>query len=395
MNNKILSDSVQDFIFQKSENAIDISKLILAGSPFEGITPQELAQQIQSRHKAKQKLPTWFHHKGIYYPPTLNLEQTSSEQTAHYKSQLIKGDTLIDLTGGFGIDDYYFTKTFSKVIHCELNASLSEIVAHNMSVMEIDTLFAHHGDGLELLKQQNSIDWIYIDPSRRNDVKGKVFLLEDCLPNVPEHLDTLFEYAPRIMIKTSPLLDIQNGKNALKNVKEIHCIALHNEVKELLWILEKDFGGEPILKTANLKKDTEIQEFSFYQSNEQSQQNFRSDIKTYLYEPNAAILKSGGFKSVASQFDITKLHQHSHLYSSDKCIDFPGRKFKIDQYLPYQKSSFKKMKISKANITTRNFPESVEQIRKKFKIKDGGDIYIFLTTTLEYGKTLLICSKIA
>ncbi len=394
MNTKILHKEVQEFILKKSNSSIDLSTLILSGSPFDDITIQELAQQIQGNRKTLTKLPLWHIKNGIYYPPTLNLEQTSSEITALYKSNLISGKTLIDLTGGFGVDDYYFAKKIKKVIHCELNASLSEITAHNFNVLEVNNITTIHGDSLKILKNQNSLDWIYIDPSRRHDSKGKVFFLEDCLPNVPDNLELLFDKSSNIMIKTSPLLDIHTGIEALQHVKEIHIVAVDNEVKELIWILDKNHIGEIRIITVNIQKSGN-QEFSFFLPEETKQSIHVSDPKSYLYEPNAAILKSGGFLTIGNTLGLKKLHNHSHLYTSEKVIDFPGRSFKILTVYPYQKKTIAKSRITKANITIRNFPESVAILRKKLKIKDGGDDYLFFTTDHTNKKIMIHCKKVS
>ncbi len=393
MNIHILHTEVQDYIFEKSNNTKDLAKLILAGSPFENVSIQELAQQINGRSKAKKKIPLWYQTRGIYYPPTLNLEQTSSEATAIYKSNLVFGDTLIDLTGGLGIDDYYFSKTMKNVIHCELNGELSKIAAHNFKILGADNIKLYADDGLKVLESLDAVDWIYIDPSRRNDHKGKVFFLEDCLPDVPSHLDFLFSKTNNILIKTSPLLDIQSGLNSLQCVKEIHVIAINNEVKELLWILEKNSNHDVTVKTANINKGTK-QEFSFTLKEENVNTSNLSLPKKYIYEPNASIMKAGGFQSISNFYRLEKLHQNSHLYTSDIFIEFPGRSFEIQSVLPYQKQTLKKENITKANITTRNFPETVSEIRKKFKIMDGGDLYLFFTTNYESKKIVLVCKKI-
>ncbi|WP_103867528.1 SAM-dependent methyltransferase [Aquimarina sp. I32.4] len=392
MNPLLIHKEVQEFISKNSDSSIDLSTLILKGSPFKGISVKELAQQIQGKRKAKKKLPTWYNKKGIYYPPTLNLEQTSSEATALYKSNLVSGSTLIDLTGGLGIDDYFFSKQITQVIHCELNPELSKIATHNFKTLKQDTIKTITGDGLQTLTNYNSVDWIYIDPSRRHDSKGKVFFLEDCLPNVPDNLDFFFEKSKHILIKTSPLLDIQIGIKALKKVKEIHIVAVDNEVKELIWILDQNFIGDFKIKTVNIQKDKQ-QEFSFFSKDEVNQPINLASPMTYLYEPNTAILKSGGFLSIAQAFGIKKLHINSHLYTSDQVIDFPGRKFEIIAIYPYHKKTLSKTGITKANITTRNFPESVATLRKKLKIKDGSDTYLFFTTDMDNNKKVICCKK--
>ncbi|WP_109300117.1 SAM-dependent methyltransferase [Aquimarina sp. AU474] len=393
MNSNLLHKKVQEYIFEKSNTTIDLSKLILSKSPFENISSKELAQQISGRLKVKQKLPTWHTQSGIYYPPNLNLEQTSSEVTALYKSKLISGETLIDLTGGFGIDDYFFSKTCNKVIHCELNSELSEIASHNFKILKSNNITPVFGDSIDILKKLEQTDWIYIDPSRRHDHKGKVFFLEDCLPNVPANLDLFFTKSTSILIKTSPLLDLRAGINSLQHVKEIHIVAVQNEVKELLWVLDKNFNGDIIIKTINIRKKGN-QEFSFLLKDESNVSVSYSLPKKYLYEPNAAILKSGGFLSVANKLNVDKLHLHSHLYTSDQKFDFPGRNFEILSVYAYQKKIISKIGIKKANITTRNFPESVTSLRKKYKIKDGGEDYLFFTTNNEQKKIVIHCRKL-
>ncbi len=392
MNALLLNKEVQEFIVKKSNSPIDISKLILGSSPFEGISTQELAQQIVGRQKAKQKLPHWFSKSGMYYPPKLNLEQTSSQATALYKCKLVSGGILIDLTGGFGIDAYFFSKKMQQVIHCELNTELSTIAQHNFEILQADSITSIIGDGLEALKNLETVDWIYIDPSRRHSSKGKVFFLEDCLPDVLGNLEFFFLKTKNILVKTSPLLDLSVGINSLHDVKEIHVIAVENEVKELLWVLEKGFEGDCTIKTVNIIK-TQAQEFSFTLQQEAQQPLHVGEPKSFLYEPNAAILKSGGFLSIGNTFDLKKLHLHSHLYSSEKKIDFPGRCFEIIVVFPYQKKMIAKAGITKANITIRNFPESVANLRKKYKIKDGGDIYLFFTTDLNEKKIVIQCKK--
>jgi len=273
----------------------------------------------------------------------LNIEQTSSEITAKYKSELIEGDSIIDITGGFGVDCFYFSKRFKKVTHCELNETLSEIVSHNYEQLHVDGIETIHTNGISyLMDSDNSYDWIYVDPSRRT----------------------------------------------------IHVIAVNNEVKELLWILEADYDAPITIKTINIKKETQ-EVFNFTLEDEKNSASEYSESLAYLYEPNAAILKAGAFDQIANQLQLHKLHKHSHLYTSDTLTTFPGRAFKIDSILPYNKKIFKKLGITKANITTRNFPESVQKIRKKLNIKDGGDLYLFFTTDIHDQKIVLITNKVA
>ncbi|MBT8324729.1 MAG: class I SAM-dependent methyltransferase [Winogradskyella sp.] len=392
MNKDILDTDIQLFI--NNNLYTDVSDLILKGIPFNHIDSKLIIEQIEAKKRSVKKLPTWFNSENIYYPNKLNIEQTSSEITAKYKADLVSGNSLIDLTGGFGVDTYYFSKQISTVIHCEINSGLSEIVKHNYKTLNVPNIECLNENGIDALKRiDETFDWIYIDPSRRDDAKKKVFLLSDCEPNVKTFQGLFLKYAKNVMIKTSPLLDIKATKNDLKYVNELHIVAVNNEVKELLWILERNYKSELKIKTTNLVKSGQ-QVFEFNFEEESTAIAKYSAPMVFLYEPNSAILKAGAFNAVSALLNITKLHKHSHLYTSDALVEFPGRRFKIEKAIPFNKKIFAKEKISKANVTTRNFPLSVGDIRKKLKIKDGGNIYLFFTTNLSDEKIILICSKI-
>ena len=393
MDLRILNAEIQAFI----DNNIgkSISKLALQKNPFQEVDWISILNQIEAKTKAKEKLPTWFSTENIIYPSKISIEQTSSEKTAAYKASIISGESLIDLTGGFGVDDFYFAKKIKTVAHCEINPELSNLVKHNFEQLDVSNITCYAGDSLATLFSLNSKwDWIYIDPSRRNDTKGKVFMLKDCLPNVPENIDFYFTHSNAVLIKTAPILDISAGLSELKHVKTIHIVALENEVKELLWELHKDYSGNINIKTVNILKDkTETFDFVL---NENSKFPNLSLPQKYLYEPNSAIMKSGGFDEVSSFYNLNKLHKHSHLYTSTALISFPGRVFEIQNTFPYNKTEMKSyLEKSQANITTRNFPDSVETIRKKWKIKDGGNVYCFFTTDENNHKIVLICTKIS
>jgi 16S rRNA G966 N2-methylase RsmD len=391
LNTYILNKEIQGFINANLKS--DITKLVLKGSPFDNVSIQEIAEQIIAKNKCERKLPKWFSTENIYYPNKLNIEQTSSETTAKYKSNLVSGNSLIDITGGFGVDSYYFSQKVNTITHCEINKKLSEIVLHNLKQFNTKNINNYIGDGIEFLKNTDlKFDWIYTDPSRRNDVKEKVFLLKDCLPNIPKNLAVLFEKTNNILIKVSPILDITSALNELNFVKEIHIVAVENEVKELLFLLQKNYIQQIEIRTINFNKK-EIQNFTFT-FNEESQATF-SKPKKYLFEPNVAILKSGAFNQISEQLQIDKLHSQSHLYTSENLIDFPGRSFEIKNCISYDKKQFKKLIPSKkANITTRNFPESVAQIRKKTGLKEGGNLYLFFTTDIHQKHIVLICEKV-
>ena len=391
MNRSILNSEIQQYI-STNLNA-DISKILFKGTDFIDVKTQEIVEQIEAKKKCEIKLPSWFETQNIYYPNKLNIEQTSSEVTANYKSTLISGNSIIDLTGGFGVDCYFFSKRFIEVIHCEINRKLSKIVTHNYQQLKVTNIKTIAADGLNFIQENTrNYDWIYLDPSRRNDIKGKVFLLNDCQPNVPKNLTLLFEHSNNILIKVSPILDITSAINELSFVKEIHIVAVQNEVKELLFILEKNHTNNIQIKTINTQSK-HMQSFDF-----KLDKNITSTFslpKKYMYEPNSAILKSGGFNQVSKQFKIDKLHKHSHLYTSEVLIDFPGRRFETKHVVSFDKKQLKKLiPTGKANITTRNFPQTVAQIRKKIKFKDGGNQYLFFTTDINNKHIVLICEKV-
>lgn len=366
--------------------------MIFQGSPFRDVPVQELATQMSGKRKAEKKLPTWFNRQGIIYPPGINLEQTSSEITASYKASIPHGDSIADLTGGFGVDTYFFSKNFKEVVHCEKDPSLSRLVAHNTGILEAGNIYCIAGDGIEFLKNTSrNFNWIYLDPSRRSGSGGRIFQLSDCSPDVPKIQDLLFDHVPNILVKTSPFLDLQAGISSLPGVREIHLVAVMNEVKELLWVMEKGFSGEVRIHTIN-----------FTRSGDQVYSNllgYQPRIsfgppRTYLYEPNAALMKSGLMEALGHDLELDKLHPNSHLFTSDNLRDFPGRIFEILKVLPASRKKIKReLNLDKANITTRNFPESVASLRKQYKIREGGDHYIFFTTAGQEEKVVLICKK--
>ncbi len=363
-------------------------------NPFPLVKWTSVLEQIECKQKSETKLPHWFRTASIVFPKKISIEQTSSEITAAYKSSLIEGESIIDLTGGFGVDSFYFAKKFNSLVHCEINEELSKIVAHNFQQLGVHNVQCCADDSETVLKSMDKkFDWIYIDPSRRSDFKGKVFMLKDCTPNVPELIDHYLLFSDKILIKTAPILDITAGLQELKFVKSIHVVAVNNEVKELLWEISKGNDAPTVIHAVNIT-DKSVENFQFNLGSTNVLASYGLP-KKYIYEPNSAIMKSGGFDEVSVKFGLDKLHANSHLYSANELIPFPGRIFKIVQIIPYQKKEMKAvLEGKKANVSIRNFPDSVEQIRKKWKILDGGDLYCFFTTDLNNNKIVLLCSKI-
>lgn len=392
MNKNILHTEIQEYICDNINK--DINSVLLAKSPFKNVTSKEVAQQIFGLAKSEKKFPTFYSTSGIYYPPKLNIEQTSSEETARYKSQIPHGKTLCDITGGFGIDTYFFSKQFEQVTHIEQNEELATIAAHNFKALQATNIQGHHADGIEFLKTYpDRFDVIYIDPSRR--VKSqKVFKLSDCEPNVPAEINLLFAKAAQILIKTSPLLDLTQGLRELEHVTTIYIVAVKNEVKEVLWLLEQNDKPDTItLHTTNSYPEITQTTQTDYYSALQAQARL-SEPLTYLYEPNAALMKSGLFNWIGQHFDLPKLHPNTHLYTSDVLQDFPGRVFVIKNRHPFTNKLKKVLGNTQANVLTRNFKLTVSQLRQKFKILDGGDRFYIFTTTRSSEMWVLDCERL-
>jgi hypothetical protein len=368
----------------------EMLRLAFQQSPFPDVFMKELLVQIEGKRKAKEKIPSFFENDKIVYPPSISMEQCSSEQTATYKASLCGGERLIDLTGGFGVDAWMFSKKFDTVVYCEKNEDLVTTVRHNFSVLDAKNIDIQQGDGLEFLKNQNqTFDWIYIDPSRRDQHNRKMQALSDCIPNVVENSDLLFQYSDRIMLKTSPMLDIDKAVSDLKHVEAVHIVAVNNEVREVLYLLKKEYKSLIIINIVNfLPKKT--QSFAICKQELQNAKASFSMPLQFLYEPNAALMKSGAFNWLSEHFKVFKLHKNSHLYTSEHLIsEFPGRIFKIKEMLPYKPVN----NLSQANISVRNFPASPEEVRKKLKLCDGGDVYLFCTTLINEKPAMLWCEK--
>lgn len=400
MNPDILTSEVQEFINENLK--IDSAKMAFKGSPFKEIAVQELMNQLIAKNKCIEKLPTWFKTPFIYYPPKLNIEQTSSEKTAHYKSTLISGKSIIDLSGGLGVDSFYFAKSFKQVTHCEIDIELSAIAAYNFKQLGASNINCINADGISNLANSNEqFDWIYIDPSRRDEPtnkqsainNGRVFQLAACFPDVPSHLSLLFEHAAQILIKVSPFLDLKLGIKELKFVKEVHIVAVDNEVKELLFILIKNNTDAVAVKTINILSSS-VQTFNFYLDALKSDVQYENPLQ-YLYEPNKAILKSGAFNLIATTFKLNKVANNTHLYTSNVLIDFPGTVYEILDQIPYNNKKLKTILPNlQANIKIRNFPDAINTIKKKMQLKDGGNFYVFFTTNKEEKLTVLVSKKV-
>lgn len=378
MNQHILAEPVQAYI--NDHIKVDVNKIALTKPVFEHISSAELAGQIHAKRKSAEKLPTWYQHKNIYYPPILSIEQCSSEITAAYKANLAIGKSLIDLTAGFGVDSYYFAQKIPQVWCCEINPELSAITAHNAKILNAYQVTCLAEDGIVFLKNTaQEFDTIYIDPARRNQ-SSKVFRLKDCSPDVTAYLTLFLTKASRVIMKTSPLLDISAGLNDLTGVSEIHIVSIKNECKELLWIMDKDYHGAPQIVCATLNEETKT--FSFAIDDLKAKAEMAVSAPTgYLYEPDVALLKSGAFNLIAERFGLQKLHQHSQLYFSPEIKpNFLGRIFQINTL--FNLNQLKKEKNLVGNVIVRNFPESAERLVKKYKIIPHHDAFLIFTQNI-------------
>ena len=371
----LTSKEVQQWI--KNNYKKDVPSLILKGSPFENIPIQELADQLQSRKKAEKKLPTWFSKDGVVYPKPLSIEQTSSEQTAKYKASLISGESLLDLTMGFGVDTFYFSKQVKHVTSIERQENLAKTVGHNFTVLGVDNVSIENTSSEEYItKTKQIVDWIYLDPARRDEHKNKVFKLSDCEPNVIQLKNDLFKCSNNVMIKTSPMLDITQGIIELEKVKEIHVVCLNNEVKELLWVLSKAYQGEPEVTIAELKERVKF--ISKHKLIKDSVEIPFSEPLAYIYQPHVGFLKAGLSDVESQQLSLNKIEVNTHLYTSkSKNKNYRGRVFEVIHAAQFNKKEVKKKYSNKQyNIISKNFSLSAEEIKKTYKIKDGGKDYL-------------------
>ena len=358
---------------------------------------QEVGQKI-----AAEKLPSWAACPTIQYPVRLSMEQCSSEYTARYKASLVTGETLVDLTGGLGVDCSFLSESFTHTTYVEQQAALCQLAQHNFAclgkkITVVNALCEDYVDSME------PVDVIFIDPARRDNKGGKVALLGDCTPNLLTIGNKLLQKCQTLLVKLSPMIDIESVIKVFPSTQEVHIVAVNNECKEVLVRVKGEMAGisgtstgsvtdipavtEPCIICANLPQQD--QPFVFTRKAEEACTIAYSLPQTYLYEPNAAILKAGAFKQVAQQMGVHKLHPNSHLYTSDTLVShFPGRIFTIDRITKVQKKEIND--IEKANVSIRNFPGSVADLRKKLKLKDGGDTYIFATTLHDNSKVLII-----
>ncbi len=375
---------------------------MLQKSHVKNVPIRDIVEQIIGRRKAREKLSTFYDSNNIVYPPGINLEQTSSEQTAKFKISeplhlISEKHSCADLTGGFGVDTFFLSKVFKQVYTVEPNESLIKIAEHNHRQLGATEMRYFNTTAQEFLQSSaQNFDCIYVDPSRRDRLNKKMFSFSDCEPDLTSLLQPIFSKTDFLLVKASPLLDIKQGQKELTCVRQIFVVSVNNECKELLFLCQKNYTDEPLITAVNLSRDGRIDALAFRQSEEAITEAIFSEPLTYLYEPNASILKAGAFKLISDRFGIKKLHPNTHLYTSDKIIsDFPGRTFRVVANVKAVPKALKVyFKDGQANVSVRNYPLTVEELRRKTGLKDGGEKFL-LGFSGENKKFLVVAEKVS
>jgi 16S rRNA G966 N2-methylase RsmD len=385
LNRELLNPDVQAFIIQHEND--DVTHLILKHKTIHGLPTSLIAEQILGRRKAKEKLPTYYLNPQILYPAGINLEQSSSELTAKFKLLFLKHilpenltlEAGADLTGGFGVDAFCLSSYFPMFHYVEPNQTLVELVKHNHHLLGFRHIEYHTTNAENFLQSfHQRLSLVFIDPSRRDTNAKKVFALKDCVPDVTMLQQEIFTKTNLLLIKAAPMLDIHHALQELKSTKKVIVVSVKNECKELLFLCEQHYKAEPSIEAVNIIHENQLESFEFKFSDEKATEVQFSDPQTYLYEPNASIQKAGAFKSIAVKFNVLKLHSSTHLYTSEMFIEnFPGRIFKILKLVkPDPKILNEYFPDGKANITVRNYPMSVDELKRVTGLKDGGDKFL-------------------
>lgn len=385
-----MNETTRQFIREHLND--DVPTLALKKAPV-GIDFSLALRQIEARQLLQKKVPSWSQNDDLLFPVRLSIEQCSSEATAHYKAGLLQGDSFTDLTGGLGIDTFFIAQHFTKADYVERQSELCELARHNYEVLGAN-IEVHNATAEEYLNHCSSVDCLYLDPARRDVYGRKTVGIGDCTPNVAELQNLLLQKARRVMIKLSPMLDISKALEELHCVSDVHVVAVNNECKELIFILERDFLGSPVLHCANLSTSQPTLSFTFEQEHD-CPLRLADEPQHYLYEPNAVVMKAGAYKWVSECFCLLKLHKNSHLYTSETLVhNFAGRIFEVEDWADYNKKvkSTLLAGVDKANLAVRNFPLSVDELRKALKITEGGEVYLF-ATTLRDGRKVIIKTR--
>ena len=375
-----LNDDVRELALKYSNAKVDMALAL---------------RQIEARQLLRKKVPSWSDNPDLLFPVHLSVEQCSSEATAQYKASLLQGDTFADLTGGLGVDCFFISQHLKATDYVELNPELCGLAEHNFSSLQTN-ITVNNESSETFLSRCESKDCFFIDPARRDTYGRKTVSIADCTPNVIEMQELLLQKARRVMVKLSPMLDISKALKELKHVSEVHVVAVGNECKELLFIMERDFEGEPVITCANLQTGQPKVQFMMDCFASLAMTDSASAVLSYLYEPNAALMKAGCFDYLSQHYGVHQLHRNSHLFTSEQLVsDFPGRIFAIDGWAPYNKKIKQTLLagVEKASIATRNFPLSVAELRKSLKIADGDEIYLFATTITGDQKVIISTHK--
>lgn len=391
----IINQATRQFISEHADD--DVHTLALARIKNSEIDMQMALNQIAGRQYAKGKLPSWAASHDIIYPPHLAMEQCSSEFTARYKASLVSGNEMVDLTGGMGVDCHFISQNFNSAVYIEQNTQLCNIAKHNFNLLNNDKITVVNGDGVEFLQSMKHTSLIFIDPARRDTAGRRTYGIEHCTPDVTRLASLMLEKADKVMIKLSPMLDVSHTINALPSVTQVHIVSTANECKELLVILDSSTGTDGDISIHCVNDDST---FTFYRNQASTpaqawDETFNTPL--YLYEPNASVMKAGCFNLLAKHFGMHVVSHDSHLLISDKYTDkFPGRAFAIDKISSLNKSEIRHALkgIANANVAVRNFPLRANELAKRLHIKDGGDNYLFGTTTASGKRIILMCHKI-
>ena len=384
---QLLQPAVQQFI--KTHESSDVQSLSLQFDSVNGIPFARIAEQIAGRQKARLKLPEYFAADRILYPPAVNLQQCSSENTARFKADLLTPGGLpeyqscADLTGGFGVDSFYLGRIFRHLHFVEPDGQLLRLARHNHECLGNHNISYYNTDADSFLANTDRhFDLIYLDPSRRPGSTGKVIELTSYAPDVRTVIPSIVNHSRHFLLKASPMLDIQRGLQVLPQVKRVIVVAVNNEVRELLFFCDREHSGEPLLEAVDLMKEM-TSAFSFYRAEEQISTVEHADPLRYLYEPNASLLKAGAFKIIALRFGLYKLHRNTHLYTSDEFVeDFPGRVFEVRAIAGRMSPELGRyFPDGRANVIIRNYPLSADQLRAKAGLRDGGDNYLIGLTS--------------
>lgn len=418
----IMNDETREFVaMHRNEN---VRELALKAKRVEGLDLPLALDQIAGWQIARKKLPQWASCEGIVYPPHISMEQCSSQFTAQYKSEiaqtllapaatvrarvsdsgesdtLVARSSMVDLTGGFGVDFSYLAREFSQATYVERQRHLCDLAEHNMAALGLDQARIVCGDGVEYLRQMGPVDFIYLDPARRDEHGSRTYAIEDCTPNVFELRDLLLAKSQYTLVKLSPMLDWRKVVADFDGtVREVHIVATGNECKELLLVLGQQVHEEPSAPRVFCVNDNQRIDYdsAAYTQGLRIGGKPLPEAKNYLYEPNASIMKAGCFDLVEERFGVTQVGPSSHLFvSATPVADFPGRGFAIEAIGGMNKKDIKRLLngTKQANIAVRNFPLTAPQLRKKLKLADGGPVYLFGTTMQGCDHVLLRTSKI-